>query len=298
MRFTSEFSKETLICLELQVKDYKNLLKSSYGENSDKLMFAEVLYDIFSNVTSKPRSFFKTFNLLDTFCLLIDIRISSHGDISKLILHVNQKKSNLQFKLDYARDEILEVNKTLRCSTTQDSIEIFLDCPSVDRMLQPHNDKCAPYITGISFSKEGVPAFVEIISNKEAEDLIERLSPKTALSILELTEQIETKITSINFLARYKIPNQHMGINVSVDYLLWFTKLIFNESLDTLFSNIFYLSYYGHMSPNYVESSAVGEYTFFVSRLASILNEKSNTSSNELPTSSEHNFDDPRFNMQ
>ena len=72
MKFLIKLSKESILCTELLIKDYKNILKSSYGEESeiDVFLFVETLCEIFSNVSGKETSYFKKLSIFDFFCFL------------------------------------------------------------------------------------------------------------------------------------------------------------------------------------------------------------------------------------
>ena len=106
MKFVSNLSKETLICSELQVKDYKELLKASYGEDINKLIFVETLCEIFAKTTNKPTEYFKKLNIIDLFCLLLDVRINSQGDICKVVITRDEKKMNLELRLDLIKGDL------------------------------------------------------------------------------------------------------------------------------------------------------------------------------------------------
>ncbi len=62
---------------------------------------------------------------------------------------------------------------------------------------------------------------------------------------------------------------------------MWFVKLFFSEPLNTLYDNIFYLSYKANMNSEYIESCTPGEYIYFIKKLEQILHEQSQQQNQE-----------------
>jgi hypothetical protein len=269
VKFLSKLSKGTLVCSELQLKFYKDLLKCTYGDTPDSLIFIETICDVFSSIANKPSEFFKKLSIIDFFCLLLDMRINSQGDACSVIITKDNKKMNLELRLDYIRDDLKAGVGLLASSIEQDNITIIIDYPSVDRMLEPASAEYLRYIKGVyvlksSLLNEETKCFVEISTNEHAEMFFDKLSPKTSLRIIEQFDKIFKFTTDINFLARYGIKDQHLTFFPTLESLLWFAKLMFNEPLDVLYNNIFYLAQMGNMSADYIENAIVGEYNFFV----------------------------------
>ena len=99
MNFLSKLSKETLICSELRVKEYKNLLKCTYGDNPEQIIFIETLCEVLSVVANKPVEYFKKLNIVDLFCLVLDLRVNSLGNVCKVVITKDEKKMNLELFL-------------------------------------------------------------------------------------------------------------------------------------------------------------------------------------------------------
>ena len=274
MKFVSELSKDTLICSELQVKDYKELLKCTYGDDTNQLIFIETLSEIFSKVANKPTEHFKKLNVIDLFCLLLDVRINSLGDICKVVITKDDKKMNLELRLDFIRDDLKNLFNVLSTTIEQSNVKVEFECPSVERLLQKANEEYLYFIKGSYIKKDNFAKFVEIATNDHAQMFFEKLSPKVSLQIIEQFESFVKSATGINFLSRYGIEDQTLNFLPSLSSLIWFTKLIFNESLESFYDNLFYLSHHGHMNAEYIENSAVGEYNYFVTCLKNVLSPK------------------------
>jgi hypothetical protein len=274
MKFVSNLSKDTLICSELQVKDYKELLKCTYGDDVNHLIFIETISEVFSKVANKPTDFFKKANVIDLFCLLLDVRINSLGDICKVVITKDEKKMNLELRLDFIRDDLKNLFNVLSTTIEQNNIKVVFECPSVERLLQNASEEYLYFIKGSYINKDNSTKFIEITTNDHAQMFFEKLSPKVSLQIIEQFESFVKSAAGINFLSRYGIEDQTLNFLPSLSSLIWFTKLIFNESLESFYDNLFYLSHHGHMNAEYIENSAVGEYNYFVTCLKNTLSPK------------------------
>jgi len=269
MKFLSKLTKETLVCSELQVKYYKDLLKCSYGDEPDVFLFVETLCDIFSVITNKPAEYFKHLSLIDLFCLLLDVRINSNGQICKIIITKNSQKMTLELDLEVIRDSLREFAKKSFVVIDQTNTEIKLECPSINRLMQESLDVSTLFIKSIAVKSPN--SYHEITVNEHAQMLYGMLPPNVSFQINDAFESFIKSLNKINFLSRYGITEQELTFNLSVDSFIWYTKLIFNEPLNILYDNIFYLSHLGHLDANYIENSAVGEYTYFIGCLQSTL---------------------------
>ena len=286
MKFLSKLSKETLVCSELQVKYYKDLLKCCYGDNPDSLVFIATVCDVFSSIANKPPEFFKKLSVIDFFCLLLDVRINSQGNACGAVITKDDKKMNLELRLDHIRDELKQASSS--SFVEQDNISILIDYPCVERLLEPSSEEYLRYIKGVFVNKpallDGVSShFVDISTNKHAEMFFDKLPPRTSLQIIEKADQAFKSLIEINFLSRYGVKDQHLAFLPTLESLIWFAKLMLNEPLDVLYNNIFYLAQMGNMSADYIENSIVGEYNFFVGCLKQKISAETPASNNNSP---------------
>ena len=287
MNFLTQLSKDTLICSELQVKDYKELLKCSFGDTPEKTIFIETICRIFSKLTNKSLDYIKQLNIVDFFCLLLDIRSNCLGDC-KLILTQDKKKFNLELNLTKVKQETSSLFEQLATTIKHSNIEVCFECPSLERLMQNTKDEYLSYIKGSCITEKGKQCFVTITTNEQAEMFFDALPPKISLEIIDKFNEFVEKITNMNYLATYGFENHQLMFLPSIDSLLWFTKLLFSESLSSLYDNIFYLSYSGKMNAEYVENLSVGEYNYFVGLLKQILASKNSSKETEQ----NENFDD------
>lgn len=280
MNFLTILSKDTLVCSELQVKDYKELLKCSFGDSPDKTIFIETICRIFSKLTNKSLDYIKQLNIVDFFCLLLDIRNNSLGDC-KLVLTQDKKKFNLELNLAKVKEETSILFEQLATTIKHSNIEVYFECPSLERLMQNTKDEYLSYIKGSCITKKRKKCTAIITTNEEAELFFNALPPKISLEIIDNFNKFVESTTKMNYLSRYGFNEQQLVFLPSIESLLWFAKLLFNEPLSSLYDNIFYLSYSGKMNAEYVETLSVGEYNYFVGLLRQVLANKNSPEENK-----------------
>lgn len=294
MNFLTVLSKDTLACSELQVRDYKELLKCSFGDSPDKTIFIETICRIFSKLTNKSLDYIKQLNIVDFFCLLLDIRNNSLGDC-KLVVTRDEKKFNLELDLAKVKEETSSLFEQLATTIKHSNIEVYFECPSLERLMQNTKDEYLSYIKGSCITEKEKQCFVTITTNEQAEMFFDALPPKISLEIIDKFNAFVEKITNLNYLSTYGFEDHQLMFLPSIDSLLWFTKLLFSESLTSLYDNIFYLSYSGKMNPEYVENLSVGEYNYFIGLLKQILSNKNPSKEAEQDQNFNDLEDDPGF---
>ena len=279
MNFLAQLSKDTLICSELQVKDYKQILKCTFGDTPDKTIFIETVCRIFSKLTDRPLDYIKQLNIIDFFCLLLDIRANSLGNCS-LVLTQNEQKFNLELDLIKVKQETSSLFEQLATTIKHSNLEVSFECPSIERLMQNTKEDYLSYIKGSCITKKRKKCFATITTNEQAEMFFDALPPKISLEIIDNFNKFVEKITKMNYLSRYGFYEQQLIFLPSIDSLLWFAKLLFNEPLSSLYDNLFYLSYSGKMNAEYVEGLSVGEYNYFVGLLRQVLANKNSPGEN------------------
>lgn len=278
MHFFVNLNDQKLLCSELIVKDYKNLLKTIYGDEADNDLFVENLTLLFAKLTNKPQQYFKEeLSIFDLFLLLIQIRINSLGDTIQLNVTKDEKQMNLELRLDWVMEDIKTIlNQVFDEIIAQDKMKLTMGIPSVERLNENTEEQYLSYMQSIIIDKR-----IIINNDSEAKQLFNKLSPKNAKKVIESFNKFVEKIIKLNFLARYGIEDQTLTLLPSKESLLFFTKLIFNEDLSCFYDNMFYLSHLGHLSLEYIEQCSAGEYTYFVRKLEQTLSQKTSNSSQD-----------------
>jgi len=187
-------------------------------------------------------------------------------------LTVEDKQMGLELRLDYIREEVYKLHSSIQNKIVKNNnTEIVLECPSVQRLLNQTEEEHLVFIKKIIFTNQSSKQKIATIeTNKQAQLFVEKISPKLFIEINERIRSIMAEFLNNNFLARYKLEQQLIFLP-SIESLLWFVKLIFNESLSTFYDNLFCLSHYGHMNLTYVEDCTVGEYKLFASQLQKVI---------------------------
>lgn len=290
MNFFAETTrKEKIFCSELKVQEYKEILKCSYGEEPDKEIFIETLTSVFAKISNKHQYYFKhDLSIFDLFLILLDIRIHSLGDTIQIIVTKDNKQASLELRLDWIKEDIKTLLNTVFNQTIyQNHIAVELGSPSLTKLKDNTDEQYLYFLKSITDNKRPT---VEIESIEKAKALFDKLNPKTAQKIISVFETFVKQLNKINFLSRYDIKDQRLVFIPSVDSLLWFTKLLFNEELGTFYDNLFYLSHLGHLSLDYIEKCSAGEYIYFVRKLEQTLSQK--TSKDSSPEEFDNSFDD------
>ena len=219
MKFVAELTNTKVLCNELKVKDYKELLKCSFGDEPDELIFIETVCDIFGNMTNKPADYFKNISIIDFFLLLLETRINSLGDSCKVSITKDEQPMSLELKIDSIRDEIKEAfGKSASCCSTveQDNIKIGLGFPSVQKLLEKTDEEYLYFVQNVSIKNNNSVKTININSNEEARLLLEKLSPRVLLQVVEYVKELLKDCSKLNFLTRYRINEQTLNFIPSI----------------------------------------------------------------------------------
>ena len=264
MKFCSDLSSSKLICSELTVADYKQILKCSFGDEPDIELFSETICDVIGKLTSKSTEFIKSLPMSDVLCILIDLRLKSMGDVVTVSLKNNEKQMSLDLNLSTIQEDIKQFYKPFCCSKiVQKDLEIVLSIPSIEMLSTKTNEEYLYFIKSVLSKKNSF----EISNVEEASALFEKISAKTASQIISHCGQFIESVRELNLLNRYEGIEQKLGFVPTIENLLWFVKLLFNEPLDAFYDNIFYLAKHVNMSAEYIESCTPGEYIYFTKKL-------------------------------
>lgn len=297
MKFLSELSGNRQIFFnELKVSQYKELLKCSFGDEPDLKIFLQTFLELLEEITNTPLNVLKQkLTIIDIFCLLIDMRTYALDNVCKVTIKDEEdKRVNIDLHLEYIREELQEMQLILeRNFITEDSLQINFSFPSIERLLEKTDDHCLLFLKELlATNKEGKIITLQLETNEQAKLLLEKVAPFTYVSVYKQFAALLASIKQHNFLERYNL-EQKLSFVPNLESFLWFTKLIFSESLLDFYKNLFYLSYYGHMNTEYIEKCTVGEYRLFSSELQGAINPKKQEG--EFSNSNEEDFGDDGF---
>ena len=281
MNFQLYINDQTISCKEMTVVLYKDLLKSIYGDEPDGVTFIQTAGSIFSSLTNKPSSFFENLPIIDLMSCLFQLRMNSLGDRTNVSLNIDDTKRSLELRLDWVNEDLLKFNKDVINKTLKvGSIEIEMSSPSVKRLEEKIEDEYLYFIRSVKVNDR----LIVLETNEEAKNITEKLPIKVTLAIVSHFETIIKEIKKLNFLTRYQIIEHTLGFIPSIESLLWFTKLMFNESLQSFYDNIFYLAKLANIPPSYTESCSIGEYFVYTGTLQRSLAQQNSESSQDPST--------------
>lgn len=271
----SELTTETIFFEEIKLKHFKKFLKDIYGDSIQEFHFLDVFHSFLSKILKKDKLWVERLGYLDLFCLMIDCRLSYGASTCHLSMMINDKKQNIELNLNKVRSYLLEISKSVESSFVHNNLKLSLGVPSYKRMPLYVEDIPFSFIKSITL----LDNTIEITSNKQAQQLLEELSLDVFVLFSKQTEELWTKINDTNLFHGLPITEQLLLSPFNFSNLFWYVKLFFNEDLNVIYKNIFYLVYKGNFDAQFINNSTIGEYTYFVSCLLSELNPKE-TSSN------------------
>ena len=268
MRFPIELTTQNILCSELNMAQYKDILKVTYGEPSAD-MYIDVMSEIISKLTGIEKNAVLKFNVVDFFLIILEIRTFSLGNVCKIVVQLDEtQKATVDLSLTGIKQDIKKIDHNKFTSTIdQGNFQVIVSPPSVSRLIEEESDE---YLYGIDKFIDNDKRTIDITDSKMANSVLNVLTPKNSLRIIHLFNEYVEEVTKVNLLARYGL-KQNLSFVPNISTLIWFTKLFFNESLGTLYDNLFYLSCKGHMSPSYIEQCSPGEYIYFVKKLQQML---------------------------
>jgi hypothetical protein len=272
MRFNLYVEDKIFPCEELKVYLYKDLLRSIYGEQPSVQTFLDTIKSILNTLSGISYEYIDSISIIELFSGILQLRMNSMGDRIVVVLKSDdkdKKKKNIEIRLDWINNDLMVfcntfINKTIQLT---DNITAVLESPSIARLLEKTEDEYLYFVKAIIIENNTY----KINSNKELSDILETLPIKATLALVGHFEDIVTNISNLNFLERYGVTEQNLNFIPTIDNLLWFTKLIFSESLDTFYDNLFYLSYIGHMELSFINQCTPGDYMYFVKKLEATL---------------------------
>lgn len=278
MKFKIETTNETLVCSELNLNQYKEILKNSFGDSPDFEVFCQSAIEILEKLTNKQREFFESLSLVDFLIILFDLSIFSQGDEKQLLVTVEEKQATLSFNLEKARNQIKEFYKKVFEEVLKiNDFEIKLNCPSLKRLKEPLKEE-ELYISFIEkITHKGLSFKIE--TNQQAIQIFELLPPKVALQVIDHFEKSLKQFVNFNLLEIYNLKEQKITFVPTIQSFMWFVKLLFNEPLNVFYDNLFYLAHLGHMNLEYIDKCSPGEYIYFTKKLEGVLAQRSKQNS-------------------
>jgi hypothetical protein len=287
------FSDLKITFHEINLQQYINLLKCFFGDNIvPEIIFSNTDYILKQIIATKSIDL-KTISFIDYILLLIYIRAVSIGDT--LFLNLQDEKFHT-LKLELSLDRFISnITKQIPKINTQidfNICKIQLDYPSIFELL--HFEQSKDYSILNIFIKKIITNNNEINLNEfnfAEKDIIVQKLPVKVISILNknITEIIE-QLNKINLLQDYiKSIDKSLPFTINTQILGFITKLIFNNSLENIYENIFVLAKAGNLQSNFLYNCSPGEFFLYVKKLEEyaakqqVNSKQNNSSDNDLP---------------
>ena len=275
MKFRVETLYEKLFCNELNIKQYKELLKCSFGDDPDQDIFCETLCDILSSLLNKSVKEVKQTNIIDIVLAVIQLKNNSQGHVIKISVTKDDKKMSMDLDLNYVIQSIIELYKPhVEKHVKENNVEVWFGFPSLQKLLEPCSDDYLYFLDNVVINDKSF----NITTNTEAEKVFNSLSPKVSSMFINLYKQFVRDVQNVNFLEKYNV-EETLTFIPSIEALIWFTKLLFNEPLNVFYDNMFYLAHLGHIDIKSLELLSPGEYIYMTKMLEGTLSQKSSSSS-------------------
>lgn len=265
MIFTFSVNNEQIECREILVKEYKQLLKVIYGDEVNPYEFVDFITTLLSSISNKSKQWYKEIPITELFLCLLKLRTNTLGQTVLLNVSDDEGKKTLEFNLNLVEDDIKEINfeKVIEIG----NVKITVKIPSAKKLLEHRTDEYTYYINSIIIDEK----LIEIENQLQVSQLLELLPVKATLSIVEHFNNIVKIFESLNFLQYYQVKEHFtLGFIPTIENLVWYAKLFFDEPLDYFYDNIFYLAKHCNISPEYIENCTPGEYTYFRKKMEQV----------------------------
>lgn len=267
---------------ELNVNQYKEILKITYGDAPSIPLFITNLCKILENIFEKPYEYFYSdVSIFEVFLLLLQLRINSLGTKTSIsILNKENKKHVIDLNLNSIFEDLnnLLLVYSQQHYTINDKIDLEISFPSIEKLQSQNLDPYYLFIKRLFVKQSYV-----LKDWYQIQLILNNVSAKHTSQLNGILEATTTEINNLNLLEPYSVDSKvNMVFSCSLESLLWFSKLIFNEDLDIFYSNLFYLSYTGHLNSTFIENCTPGEYLYFVRKLQETI-AKQNQSNKEQP---------------
>lgn len=281
MKLTYKTLEHTFRCSEITVAQYKDLLKSIFGDEIVLEEFLDNFLETFSCISNKPVEFFQNLNWYELFSLLLQLRMYTLGETCQVIVtnKVDDKenKRTIHLNLKQINEELLiNLQTYFPQILTKDNIEVMLFPPTIQRDSETMYEKdWFKYIFSCTVSNKSTKQTLKTTNHTLTQDVVERLPTSLASQIMEYASTSISALSEVNFLEGYDgCENATLSFSPTREKFLWFCKLFFGESLDIFYSNLFYLSKLGSMDLNYIEKCTPGELIVFVNKLQEYIKEQ------------------------
>ena len=275
---------------ELNVKQYKTILKSILGDELDYEAAFTNISNVIAQITNISLNEINSLSFLDYFLLLFEIRSNSIG--GSIIAETTDNNStkidiNIQKLINHLHNIDL---KAALLPDTINNITIIYKIPSIKNIIEVNaNDIENIYYTCLKcITLNDKTVDFENYSIKEIKHILDKLPTIYTTAIIKRVQQLIKIFNDVNLIGHLKgLEDKQLIFNFNIKNLGIILKLLFGEELLSLYENIFSLAKNANIPPQYIEECTPGEYYLYVKKL-----ESANKATSSIPNNSNNFIED------
>jgi len=268
---TFAINNKQIICKELFLKDYKTILKCLVNDPIDVNELFLNLNEILTRITNLSKEEILSLNIFEYFYLLIKIRMISLGSSIFAIYNDEEKDISVDINLQKTLDELEKLlSHKIEHTYSDDNIQIVFRVPIITKILN-----------------SGDYIFVDKITTRDNLDFTVLDLPMYYIKVLnKYNRLINTDIKKYYFF-KSSIKKYSVCFASDLPNYIQLIKILFNDNLLSVYENIYYLSKFCYLSPQYLEECTYGEFKIFVKKTEEILLKKAS----KIQTNVENDID-------
>lgn len=277
---------------ELKVKHLKVIYKSLIGDTPEPKTVFNNFSNLLTSITNLSKDNILNLSIVDYFILLLYIRCTSVGNIIFAELS-DTKNTKVEININKIIDTLEDINtKKLLAEDTLDKFTIRYRLPSIDDCIEFNTEKNLDnlyyyFIDSIEWNDVVINFNDKDLESKQL--ILTKLPAKATATIIKKVHDIVKFFNDVNLLSSIKpLKGKLLAFNFNIENLIQILKLSFGDQLMSLYDNIFVLSKYGNLSPEYIEECTPGEYFLYVKKLKAL-----NSKQESKPLPQKDNFIDP-----
>lgn len=255
---TFTINSKQVICKELYLKDYKTILKCLVNDPVDVNELLLNLNEILVNLTNLSKQEILSLNIFEYFYLLIKIRMISLGSSIFAIYNEEDKSINVEINLQKTLDELEKLlSQKFKYEYSDEYFKINFDTPSIEKIL---------------FDSDYI--FIKSILTNDNLNLTVNDLPVSYIKTLNNQNRIIHNTIKQYYFYKSSIQKYSVSFASDLNNYIQLIKILFNDNLLSVYDNIYYLSKFCYLSPQYLEECTYGEFKIFVKKTEEILLKK------------------------
>lgn len=259
---------------ELKVKHLKIIYKTLIGDTPEPKTVFNNFTNLLTSITNLSKQNLLDLSIIDYFIVLLYIRCTSIGNIIFAELS-DSKNTKIEININKIIDTLegITISKLL-IEDTQDLFTIHYQLPTINDCIEFNIEKNLDnlyyyFIKTIEWNGKVIDLNDKDLSTKQL--ILSKLPAKITATIIKKVHNIIKTFNEINLLGNItQLKEKVLAFNFNIENLILLLKLLFGDQLMSLYDNIFVLSKYGNLPPQYIENCTPGEYFLYVKKLKAL----------------------------